>query len=173
MRQLLGALAWWYARQTLPLNGFPHPYPFLNFTSFLYTDSTRTIYCCVQAPTRRDSDVSTRMLVVACLHLTNTKGDALTNPNKPNLPPCLRQAGVDIDISALAFDAAGNQLDACFFKKPEACNGAIGNMGDNTTGFGYVDTRFFQACDILLLFFLLVFSPRNNTLGPIKCVRNL
>ena len=100
----------------------------------------------------------------------NTKGDALTNPNKPNLPPCLRQAGVDIDISALAFDAAGNQLDACFFKKPEACNGAIGNMGDNTTGFGYVDTRFFQACDILLLFFLLVFSPRNNTLGPIKCV---
>jgi len=46
-------------------------------------------------------------------------------------------AGVDIDISALAFDAAGNQLDACFFKKPEACNGAIGNMGDNTTGFGY------------------------------------
>ena len=101
------------------------------------------------------------MLVVACLHLMNTKGDALTNPNKPNLPPCLRQAGVDIDISALAFDAAGNQLDACFFKKPEACNGAIGNMGDNTTGFGYVDTRFFQACDILLLFFFNSFSSQQ------------
>eukprot|EP00729_Bicosta_minor_P002847 gene2847-29541_t len=55
-------------------------------------------------------------------------------------------AGVDIDISALAFDAAGNQLDACFFKKPEACNGAIGNMGDNTTGFGtYVDFNWASA----------------------------
>lgn len=45
--------------------------------------------------------------------------------------------GVDIDLSALAYTADGNQVDVAYFKKPIALNGALGTMGDNQTGFGY------------------------------------
>eukprot|EP00040_Diaphanoeca_grandis_P016242 m.83729 g.83729 ORF g.83729 m.83729 type:complete len:556 (-) comp25664_c0_seq1:300-1967(-) len=52
-----------------------------------------------------------------------------------------RMHGVDIDIAALAYTADGNQLDVCYFKKPQAMNGSIGSMGDDQKNFGYSNDK--------------------------------
>jgi len=44
---------------------------------------------------------------------------------------------VDMDLSAVAYTADGNQVDVAYFKKPSALNGAIGSMGDAKNAFGY------------------------------------
>ena len=46
-----------------------------------------------------------------------------------------------MDLSAIAYTAEGNQVDVAYFKKPVGCDGAIGTMGDDTTGFGYAEDK--------------------------------
>ena len=43
---------------------------------------------------------------------------------------------VDLDASAVLFDAFGQVIDAAFYKQLSVCDGAVTHSGDNRTGDG-------------------------------------
>ena len=55
---------------------------------------------------------------------------------------------VDLDASAVLFDACGGVIDAAYFKQLSICNGAVVHSGDNRSGEGEGDDESIKiACD--------------------------
>ncbi len=50
-----------------------------------------------------------------------------------------RAQSIDLDASALLFDAAGNLVDAVWFRQLRSKDGAVQHTGDNLTGAGEGD----------------------------------
>ncbi|MCB5280748.1 TerD family protein [Arthrobacter sp. AL08] len=84
------------------------------------------------------------------LSLTKQNGESLTNvrlglgwdsavPAKRGFFGGTKTVEIDLDASALMFDAAGTHLDTVFFNQLTSKDGAIRHTGDNLTGAGEGD----------------------------------
>jgi len=84
------------------------------------------------------------------LSLTKGDGASLTKvrlglgwdaavPPKRGLFGGLKRVEVDLDASAILFDAAGQALDVVFFNQLKSKDGSISHTGDNLTGEGEGD----------------------------------
>lgn len=81
------------------------------------------------------------------LSLTKQNGESLTNvrlglgwdsaaPVKKGFFGTKKAAEVDLDASAIMFDAQGKHLDTVFFNQLTSKDGAVRHTGDNLTGAG-------------------------------------
>jgi tellurium resistance protein TerZ len=81
------------------------------------------------------------------LSLTKQNGESLSNvrmglgwdsavPAKKGFFGGTKTVEVDLDASALLFDAAGNHLDTVFFNQLASKDGSVRHTGDNLTGAG-------------------------------------
>lgn len=81
------------------------------------------------------------------LSLTKQNGDSLTNvrlglgwdsavPVKKGFFGGTKTVEIDLDASAIMFDAAGKHLDTVFFNQLTSKDGSVRHTGDNLTGAG-------------------------------------
>jgi tellurium resistance protein TerZ len=84
------------------------------------------------------------------LSLTKQNGDSLTNvrlglgwdsavPAKKGFFGGTKTVEIDLDASAIMFDAEGKHLDTVFFNQLTSKDGAVRHTGDNLTGAGEGD----------------------------------
>lgn len=65
--------------------------------------------------------------------------DAVTRPHRLGGLFGSRSQSIDLDASALLFDAAGTLVDAVWFRQLRSKDGAVRHTGDNLTGAGEGD----------------------------------